>query len=666
MALIEWQPDLSVGIREFDDDHKKLIALINELWDANESREGGLVIGRILGELADYVIFHFGREETLFARWGFPGAAHHGHCHAKLTTTVAELKAKMAGQAMVTADVFEFLRDWLIKHILGEDMIYASYFRALGIDSINAKPTIATPKAFPIRTAAAALAAASLAGAVLAGLGHGWVAGLGLTVSAAASAAILWAGTVGLHASSRAVTETARHLAVRDTHAAVTHKRPRRFLGQAAFYLEVLRGVFADLLEKNARSQEILKDAEKEVRGTLLAMSDQLEGEISGTVAEVTERSTRLRDIAETMRSQATEVGLQNRQVADAARAAAGNVDLVSAASTTLLGSVRQVQAEAHRAHTMAREASAEVETTSAIVTDLANASSRIGAIGSMIGAIARQTNMLALNATIEAARAGEMGKGFAVVAAEVKSLAWQTTSSTQQIEELVSGIQTMVDQAVGAIAKVEQSIERLNATSALMASETENQADAASRITALAGEASAETGVVTATIKKLSEHATEAEQLSTIVLDTVGGVADHVQTLRNHLVATLRNSFAGNRRTESRIEVDMGAMCTESGLCHSGRVHDLSTGGALIEVQDGGLPVGTKVRFKPEGLGFEIPARIVRISQKGTHLRFEADDDGNHRLNQWIGEVSLKNYAASHPSTSTPMRIAEDDITMF
>ncbi|KUO77529.1 MAG: hypothetical protein APF77_13855 [Clostridia bacterium BRH_c25] len=86
---------------------------------------------------------------------------------------------------------------------------------------------------------------------------------------------------------------------------------------------------------------------------------------------------------------------------------------------------------------------------TSKVINSLGEESKKINEIVDVIKAISEQTNLLALNAAIEAARAGEYGKGFAVVADEVRKLAEQSSTSAQQITELIAKIHQEIERAV-------------------------------------------------------------------------------------------------------------------------------------------------------------------------------------------------------------------------
>ncbi|SMF97272.1 hemerythrin [Methylomagnum ishizawai] len=133
MSLIVWSDKLAVGVKEIDDQHMKLVAIINELHDAMTVGHGKDVLTKVLDELVRYTVYHFATEERLMRLHGYADHINHEKEHKDLVNTAAELqKAVHAGTASLTLTTMHFLKDWLNHHILGSDMKLGHYLRGKG------------------------------------------------------------------------------------------------------------------------------------------------------------------------------------------------------------------------------------------------------------------------------------------------------------------------------------------------------------------------------------------------------------------------------------------------------------------------------------------------------------------------------------------------------
>lgn len=129
MALFEWKGEFSVSVPKFDDHHKKLINLINELHEAMLKGKQQGVIGKILNSLADYTKYHFAEEEKLMVAYKYPGLVEHRAQHDAFVDKVRDCITKYeTGKLAISLEVMNFLRDWLKGHILQTDKKYTAFF----------------------------------------------------------------------------------------------------------------------------------------------------------------------------------------------------------------------------------------------------------------------------------------------------------------------------------------------------------------------------------------------------------------------------------------------------------------------------------------------------------------------------------------------------------
>ncbi|SRR5690606_18011607 len=125
MELIQWTEQYSVGHPLIDSQHKKLVSLINELHNAMRTGRGKSVLQKILDDLVFYTKVHFSTEENMMMKANYPGFTEHKEEHDKLTATAVSFQTAFKnGSAVLTIQVMDFLKSWLIDHILGTDKNY--------------------------------------------------------------------------------------------------------------------------------------------------------------------------------------------------------------------------------------------------------------------------------------------------------------------------------------------------------------------------------------------------------------------------------------------------------------------------------------------------------------------------------------------------------------
>nr|WP_160286437.1 methyl-accepting chemotaxis protein [Pseudomonas knackmussii] len=213
------------------------------------------------------------------------------------------------------------------------------------------------------------------------------------------------------------------------------------------------------------------RDEVGQLQTAVAGMADSLRGivgRLQDGVTRITASAQGLSGITER-----TQLGVNNQKA---------ETDQVATAMNQMAATVHEVARNAEAAATSAEQADSTVASGQQVVRqtigrigELAEAvrqatqsieqlgreSQNIGSVLDVIKAVAEQTNLLALNAAIEAARAGDQGRGFAVVADEVRALARRTQQSTEEIEKLISALQSGAQTSVQRMQRSHQLVEK-------------------------------------------------------------------------------------------------------------------------------------------------------------------------------------------------------------
>lgn len=253
------------------------------------------------------------------------------------------------------------------------------------------------------------------------------------------------------------------------------------------------------------------------------------------------EAASRLTETGQAMTGAAVEGAREAASVSRSSASANASVATVAAATAEMTSAINEISGNSNRAADSARSTTRTAKDASSAVERLAQANDGIANVVKVIATIAAKTNLLALNATIEAASAGEAGRGFAVVAGEVKDLARQTATATEDIGKRIGEVRACVDQVVAAIAQVVTAVDGITQMQTSIAAAIEEQTATTGDIGRSINEVSSLTNAMAQAVEKVLTVANRTEQGAKETTTSAEGLrelASELSGLANRLAA--------------------------------------------------------------------------------------------------------------------------------
>lgn len=123
MTYLEWSDDLDTGIAVIDDQHKRIVVMINQLDDAQRTASK-VKVGTVIDELIDYTVSHFAFEEAMLEEAGYVFTKAHKRVHALFIKRVEDYRQRFIGGEDIADELKGLLGRWLFSHIRSDDRNY--------------------------------------------------------------------------------------------------------------------------------------------------------------------------------------------------------------------------------------------------------------------------------------------------------------------------------------------------------------------------------------------------------------------------------------------------------------------------------------------------------------------------------------------------------------
>ncbi len=264
--------------------------------------------------------------------------------------------------------------------------------------------------------------------------------------------------------------------------------------------------------------------------------------QVETSVQKVLEENQTMREAAQEMASGALEAQSQFKNAMSGTEAAESDIGKLNVISGELAGSIRVIGSAVRGSAAMVKHATAQAGAARQCVQAMASLSTAVSSAVELIDGIARQTRMLSINASIEAARAGQAGLGFAVVAGEVRSLASQTATATEEIGGKIAELNAMVARSVESLNQLSGTIETVDAANGEIAAATLGQEKLAEQVAGSACNMQQAISSLAKEVRESAQLASNIGMLSEMVLET----ANSVDAMMNGLKVNLREIGVG------------------------------------------------------------------------------------------------------------------------